>query len=353
MDPQIKLRRTLEAIKRILLRESLNQPLVVIFEDLHWIDSQTQELLDLLTESIANARVLLLFNYRPEYRHQWTNKSYYAQLRLDTLSEEGAAAMLSALLGEGVELAPLKRLVIERTEGNPFFIEEMVQALFDESALVRNGVVKVLGQLVMFPVAPDVFDRIEFRGVGRQALDRGVWSRVTSNCATLGRPKSKALVSPSTSTRCWALGRCAAISNWQRGGGSRSSSGGSGEHRPSYPCFMVFKSTYRDTSSAIQHRGRIRDQTLLTLACFPRAGAAQSRATTDLGIIWRGTLSAIWSDALVIYQSRPRISIVPRGHSRLVNIRTIALRPAEGKNLNAQALLASGHRRAARLERRS
>jgi class 3 adenylate cyclase len=147
MDPQIKLRRTVEAIKRILLRESLNQPLVVIFEDLHWIDSQTQELLDLLTESIANVRVLLLFNYRPEYRHQWTNKGYYTQLRLDTLSEEGATAMLSALLGEGVELAPLKRLVIERTEGNPFFIEEMVQALFDEGALVRNGVVKVAHSL--------------------------------------------------------------------------------------------------------------------------------------------------------------------------------------------------------------
>src|SRR5260370_21303091 len=106
--------------------------------ELHWIDSQTQELLDLLTESSANARVLLLFNYRPDYRHQWTNKSYYPQLRLDTLGEEGAAAMLSALLGEGVELAPLKRLVIERTEGNPFFIEEMVQALFDEGALVRG-----------------------------------------------------------------------------------------------------------------------------------------------------------------------------------------------------------------------
>src|SRR5712692_4532981 len=147
MDPQIKFRRTLEAIKRILLRESLNQPLVVIFEDLHWIDSQTQELLDLLTESIASARVLLLFNYRPEYRHEWTNKSYYTQLRLDTLSEEGAAAMLSALLGEGVELVPLKRLVIERTEGNPFFIEEMVQALFDEGALVRNGTVKVTRSL--------------------------------------------------------------------------------------------------------------------------------------------------------------------------------------------------------------
>src|SRR5260370_8669876 len=98
--------------------------------ELHWIDSQAQELIDLLTESSANVRVLLLFNYRPEYRHQWTNKSYYAQLRLDTLSEEGAAAMLSALLGEALELAPLKRLVIGRTQGNPFFITEFEHARF-------------------------------------------------------------------------------------------------------------------------------------------------------------------------------------------------------------------------------
>ena len=85
MDPQIKRQRTLDAIKRIVLRESLNQPLVVIFEDLHWIDEQTQALLDLLADSIANARVLLLVNYRPEYRHEWSNKSYYSQLRLDPL----------------------------------------------------------------------------------------------------------------------------------------------------------------------------------------------------------------------------------------------------------------------------
>jgi predicted ATPase len=70
MDPQIKRQRTLEAIKRIVIRESLNQPVVLIFEDLHWIDSQTQALLDLLADSIANARVLLLTNYRPEYSHQ-------------------------------------------------------------------------------------------------------------------------------------------------------------------------------------------------------------------------------------------------------------------------------------------
>src|SRR5713226_3348622 len=129
MDPQIKRRRILDAIKRIILRESLNQPTVVIFEDLHWIDGETQALLDLLADGIANARVLLLVNYRPEYRHEWGNKSYYAQLRLDALGRQGAGEMLSTLLGDSVELDPLKRMVIDRTEGNPFFIEEMVQAL--------------------------------------------------------------------------------------------------------------------------------------------------------------------------------------------------------------------------------
>ncbi len=135
MDPQIKRRRILDAIKRIILRESLNQPLVVIFEDLHWIDSETQALLDLLADGIANARVLLLVNYRAEYRHEWGNKSYYAQLRLDALGRESAGAMLATLLGDGAELNPLKRMVIERTEGNPFFIEECsTMALSSEMA---------------------------------------------------------------------------------------------------------------------------------------------------------------------------------------------------------------------------
>jgi class 3 adenylate cyclase len=109
MDPQIKRQRTLEAIKRIVLRESLKQPLVVIFEDLHWIDEQTQALLDFLADSIGNARVLLLLNYRPEYRHEWGNRGYYIQIRLSPLVGANAETMLAALLGEGVELQPLKR----------------------------------------------------------------------------------------------------------------------------------------------------------------------------------------------------------------------------------------------------
>ena len=156
MDGQIKKRRTLEAIKRILLRESLNQPLTVIFEDLHWIDGQTQEFLNLLADSIGTAKILLMVNYRPEYSHQWGNKTYYTQLRLDPMGKESAAGMLAALLGDGTELAPLKRLIIEKTEGNPFFMEETAQVLFDEGALVRNGVVKLTKPLAELKIPPTV-----------------------------------------------------------------------------------------------------------------------------------------------------------------------------------------------------
>jgi len=156
MDPQIKRRRIYDAVKRILLRESLNQPLIVIFEDLHWIDNETQELLNSLVNSLANARVLLLVNYRPEYRHEWGNRTYYTQLRLDPLGHESADEMLSALLGDDIELRPLKRLIAEKTEGNPFFIEEMVQALFEEGALQRNGIVKLTRPLTQVRVPATV-----------------------------------------------------------------------------------------------------------------------------------------------------------------------------------------------------
>src|SRR5579863_2148794 len=143
MDAQIKQRRTFEAIKRLALRESLNQPLMVIFEDLHWIDDETQAFLNLLADSIGTAKILLLVNYRPEYSHQWGSKTYYTQLRLDPLSKESAEEMLSSMLGDGKDLIPLKRLIIERTEGTPFFMEEMVQALFEDGVLHRNGAVKL------------------------------------------------------------------------------------------------------------------------------------------------------------------------------------------------------------------
>jgi class 3 adenylate cyclase/tetratricopeptide (TPR) repeat protein len=147
MDPEIRRRRTLDAIKRLLLRESLNQPLIVIFEDLHWLDEGSRALLNLFADSIGTAHLLMLVNYRPEFTHNWGNKTYYTQLRLDPLSTESGEEMLKALLDDGHDLVPLKRVIIEKTEGNPFFMEEIVQGLFEQGALLRNGSIKLAKSL--------------------------------------------------------------------------------------------------------------------------------------------------------------------------------------------------------------
>jgi class 3 adenylate cyclase/tetratricopeptide (TPR) repeat protein len=133
LDPAERRRRTLDAVRRLLLRESREQPLLLIFEDLHWIDRETQALLDGLVESLASARLLLLVNYRPEYQHAWGSKKSYSQLRLDALPAESAGELLEALLGDDPGLAPLKQLLVRR--GNPFFLEETVRTLVETQAL--------------------------------------------------------------------------------------------------------------------------------------------------------------------------------------------------------------------------
>jgi predicted ATPase len=135
LDPPQRRQRTLEALKRLLLRESQAQPLLLVFEDLHWIDAETQALLESLVEGLPTARLLLLVNYRPEYQHSWGSKTYYTQLRLDPLPPAGAAEVLQVLLGNDPGLTPLKPLLIARTEGNPFFLEESVQTLVEAGAL--------------------------------------------------------------------------------------------------------------------------------------------------------------------------------------------------------------------------
>src|SRR4029434_8311579 len=94
--------RTPAAIKQLLLRESQVQPLLLVFENLHWIDAETQAILDSLIDSLPTARLLLLVNYRPEYQHSWGSKTYYTQLRLDPLPPANAEELLQALLGNDV-----------------------------------------------------------------------------------------------------------------------------------------------------------------------------------------------------------------------------------------------------------
>jgi class 3 adenylate cyclase/tetratricopeptide (TPR) repeat protein len=185
-DVNIQKRRMLEAIKRFLLRESVNQPLMLIFEDLHWMDGESEALVNLLADSIATSRILLLVNYRPEYRHQWGSKTYYTQLRLDPLGNESTEEMLSALLsmplarsvagegkrgdepraGEGADLLALKQLIAEKTEGNPLFMEEIVLSLFEDGTLGRNGEVKLARPLASLRIPPTM------QGILASRIDR-------------------------------------------------------------------------------------------------------------------------------------------------------------------------------------
>jgi class 3 adenylate cyclase/tetratricopeptide (TPR) repeat protein len=136
LDPPQRRQRTLEAINHLLLRESQVQPVLLVVENLHWIDAETQACLDALVDSLPAARLLLLVNYRPEYQHGWGSKTYYTQLRLDPLPPASADAFLQPLLGDDSSLVPLKRLLIARTEGNPFFLEESVRTLVESGGLV-------------------------------------------------------------------------------------------------------------------------------------------------------------------------------------------------------------------------
>ncbi|MGD9604406.1 MAG: adenylate/guanylate cyclase domain-containing protein [Gammaproteobacteria bacterium] len=142
MDPPTRRRRTFEALRKVVLRASLEQPLVLVYEDLHWVDSETQGFLDLLVESLGSARILLLTNYRPEYRHDWGGKSYCTQLRLQPFGRADAEAFVSMLLGEGADaaaLATIRGRILDRAEGTPFFIEELVQEFFERGVLVCDA----------------------------------------------------------------------------------------------------------------------------------------------------------------------------------------------------------------------
>jgi len=183
VDAQTKKRRTLEAIKRILLRESQNQPVMLIFEDLQWIDEETQALLDLLSDSVGTSKLLLLVSYRPEYSHQWGNKSYCTELRLDPLGIESADEMLSALVGIGDDLTPLKRLIIQQAKGNPFFIEESVQMLLGEETLVRKGSIKLTKPVSELSI-PRTLEAILASRIERLPLDE---KELLQTIAAIGR----------------------------------------------------------------------------------------------------------------------------------------------------------------------
>jgi class 3 adenylate cyclase/tetratricopeptide (TPR) repeat protein len=157
LDPPQRRQRTLDAVKRLLIRESQVQPLCLVLEDLHWVDAETQALLEGVIESLPGARVLLLANYRPEYEHGWGGKTFYTEITLDPLPSASAEELLGALVGDDPEHQALRQLLVERTERNPFFLEESVRTLVETGVLVGEpGAYRLARTVANLPVPATV-----------------------------------------------------------------------------------------------------------------------------------------------------------------------------------------------------
>jgi predicted ATPase len=183
LDPPQRRQRTFDALKRLLLRESQEQPLLLVFEDLHWIDSETQALLNSLVESLPTSRLLLLVSYRPEYKHVWGSKTYYTQLRLDPLPPVIADEFLQALLGDDTSLKPLTTMLIARTEGNPFFLEESVRTLAELGGLVGARGAYRLGQALVSLQVPTTVQAVLAARIDRLPAEE---KRLLQTAAVIG-----------------------------------------------------------------------------------------------------------------------------------------------------------------------
>ncbi len=191
LDAGQRRRRTLDAVKHLLTRPSHARAVCIVVEDLHWIDPETQAVLDAVVESVAMARVLVVVTYRPEYEHAWGAKSYYRQVRLDPLSAPGSEMLLDALLGSAAELAPLRSVLVERTEGNPFFLEETVRDLAETDVLYgARGAYRLNRQPSPIRV-PETIHAVLAARIDRLHPDD---KRVLQAAAAVGRDVSRALL---------------------------------------------------------------------------------------------------------------------------------------------------------------
>jgi class 3 adenylate cyclase len=164
LDPQNRRDRIINGVKQLVLRSAETRPMVIVFEDLHWVDAESQRVLDALIEGMGAHRLLLLVTHRPEYRQEWMQKSFYSRIRVDPLAATSARAMLDAILGTAGALETLKQLLIDRTEGCPLFIEETVRSLRELGILTeRDGKIILDRDLITIEIPASVQDVLAAR----------------------------------------------------------------------------------------------------------------------------------------------------------------------------------------------
>lgn len=186
----LRRQRSIDALKLLIARASMDDPLVVLIEDAHWIDQATQGFLDGLVPTISSLHVLLVVTYRPEYRHEWANRPNYAQCRIEPLPAESAIELLGSLLGAGPHLDGIKRSIADRSGGNPFFIEEIVRSLDEAGVLSRPPGEHVNFDEVAIAVPPTVQDVLAGR-IDRLTAEA---KRVLQAAAAVGRNVPYALL---------------------------------------------------------------------------------------------------------------------------------------------------------------
>jgi hypothetical protein len=197
LDAPQRRQRTLDAVKALFLRESRRRPLVLVVEDVHWLDSESQAVLDTLVDGLPAAHLLLLVTYRPEYRHRWGGYTYYTQLRIDPLRTSSAKEFVAGLVGEHPLLADIPGRLVEWTGGNPLFLEEMVRSLAETGTLVgERGAYRLAAPVTDLQVPASVEEvlagRIDRLGEGERILLQA--------SAVIGRDVPYAVLSPVTGT---------------------------------------------------------------------------------------------------------------------------------------------------------
>ena len=138
LAPRQKREKIFESLRELFITESRNKPLILVFEDVHWIDKTSEDFLDYLIGGIAKTRIMLVILYRSEYNHPWAAKSYYTKIGLTQLRTSSGAQMLTALLGEGQIAGELKEMILNRSAGNPLFMEEFTCSLLESGAIQKQ-----------------------------------------------------------------------------------------------------------------------------------------------------------------------------------------------------------------------
>jgi predicted ATPase/class 3 adenylate cyclase len=180
LEPSERRRRIFAAVTRIVLREAERRPVLVVAENLHWADSETEALVDTLAEEIQDARVLLLVSYRTEYRPRWAGLDHAGELRLEPLSSENAEALLGEMLGAGPEVQPVAQMLVERTGGNALFLEESVRTLIENEVLVGDHGAYRLAKPLASVQIPDRVQAVLAARIDRLPEDRKSFLQASS-----------------------------------------------------------------------------------------------------------------------------------------------------------------------------